>query len=459
MTTPTTVEQVQCLLQKCGASGHNIYDHLSDVVAALVAEQPDDPYEAFERVSESVKALKALQPPANRVTHPLPNSNKEMSSALHEWLKATKRLVQAADPENEVHIAAECPDFLEVNRLLNWAGCGFTASEAFRICCALKRLLASSPGIVSARFWGKVLGIKKDYIIAETRYEGEENMTADQETEEAMDRRGTGSNTYTYFVMHSDGYKWVLLPDVLPSHIATARKIKKLFTGDLDRQIVSFPWFPGREKHLLRATIAIISADTVLCPAGLLQISDEAGDPEEDPEFEFPSAKALASTSAWTHSRPYLTTEGLTVYPDLDEKDERYPALQHQMEEDPILELTRPASEDPNLPDGRQAWNVRLVGDNASYKEASHSTVVLRSNAWPGAVTVCYNKLFASVYCGWGLKHGGHPFFPIAPNDVQLDPPDLEEQPEPQPGDDELSDGASQEVDCSVVRISKIPIG
>lgn len=260
-----------------------------------------------------------------------------------------------------------------------------------------------------------------------------------------MDRRGTGSNTYTYYVMQGNGVKWELLPDVLPSQIATARKIKKLFTGDLNREIVSFPSFPGRERHLLRAVIAIISSETVLCPAGLLQIPEEGGDPEEDPEFEFPPARSLASVDAWTHSRPHLTQGGLSSYPDVDEDDESYSKIQQQMEDDPLLELTRPAKSDPNLPDGRPAWSVRFVGDTATYKDTSNGIVVMRSNTWPGAVTFCRNKLFASVYFGWGLRQGGQPFFPIAPQDVQVDPPDLEEQPEPQPGDEELSDGASHD--------------
>ncbi|KAL8435878.1 hypothetical protein Efla_002122 [Eimeria flavescens] len=440
----TSAEEVQCLLQKCGASGHNVYDHLTDVVAALVAEKPEDPYEAFERISESVKAQKDIRLKAATAEATQPTA-KEASGSLDRWLKSTKRLVNVADPHKDAEISASCPDFLVQNRLLNWAGCGFTEAEAFRLCCALKRLAASSPGMAFARLWGKVLGTQQDYVIAETRFEGEEPAREDQETEEAMDRRGTGVNTYTYYVLQEDTLKWELLPDVLPSHIAIARKIKKLFTGDLNHQVVSFPWFPGRERHLLRAIIAIITSETVLCPAGLFQVQEEGAEAEEDPEYEFPPTKALANIDAWTHVRPHLTQNGLSSYPDPDEEDENYSKLQQQMEEDPILELTRPAKADADLADGRPAWTVRFVGDTATYKETSHGVVAVLSNTWPGAVTVCCNKDYSSFYCGWGLRRGGDPFFPIAPEDVQMDPPDLEEQPEPQPGDEALSDGASHD--------------
>ncbi|KAL8446976.1 hypothetical protein Emed_004733 [Eimeria media] len=470
MARATTVEEVQCLLQKCGKSGHNVYDHLTDLVAALVAEQPEDPYEAFERVSESVKAQKDIkQKPttaaaaaaaaaaadtaaaaaaaadADAAAAAQSTTRAAALDAVEGWVKTTKRLLSTADPTKDADISASCPDFLEENRLLNWAGTGFSQVEAFRICCALKRLASSSPGIASVRFWGKILGIERDYIIAETRFEGEEPVREDQETEETMDRRGTGANTFTYFVLQENGTKWALLPDVLPCHIATARKIKKLFTGNLDRQVISFPWFPGRERHLLRAMIAIISSETVLCPAGLLQAPEEGAEAEEDPDFEFPPAKALATIDAWTHARAHLTQSGLSSYPELDEEDENYAKLQQQMEEDPILEVTRSLKTDADLADGRPAWIVRFAGDTATYKETSHGIVAVLSNSWPGAVTVCCNKVFSSIYCGWGIKHGGDPFFPIAPQDVQTDPPDLEEQPEPQPGDEELSDGASHD--------------
>lgn len=41
------------------------------------------------------------------------------------------------------------------------------------------------------------------------------------------------------------------LPLVTPQQVATARKVKYIFTGDLNAQIKSYPPFPGKEKHLV----------------------------------------------------------------------------------------------------------------------------------------------------------------------------------------------------------------
>ena len=41
------------------------------------------------------------------------------------------------------------------------------------------------------------------------------------------------------------------LPLITPEHVKAARKIKHLFSGDLNAKINSYPPFPGVEKHLV----------------------------------------------------------------------------------------------------------------------------------------------------------------------------------------------------------------
>ena len=50
-----------------------------------------------------------------------------------------------------------------------------------------------------------------------------------------------------------DDEKWQLLPDLEPKDIQAARQTKFLFSGDLERKIITNPFFFRREKHLLRA--------------------------------------------------------------------------------------------------------------------------------------------------------------------------------------------------------------
>ena len=82
--------------------------------------------------------------------------------------------------------------------------------------------------------------------------------------------RGAGSNKNVYFVCNrvclsscsksilfhiQPGDEWVRLPDVTPAQLTCARKIRKMFTGDLTTKICSYPPFPGDESNYLRYTV------------------------------------------------------------------------------------------------------------------------------------------------------------------------------------------------------------
>lgn len=88
--------------------------------------------------------------------------------------------------------------------------------------------------------------------------------------------------------------EWVRLPDVGPTEIAAARKIKVLFSGDLERPIYTNPFFFGTEKVYLRAQIARITQSTVLQPKGVMRTVEdnerevEENTPEEG-ELQLPS--------------------------------------------------------------------------------------------------------------------------------------------------------------------------
>ena len=79
--------------------------------------------------------------------------------------------------------------------------------------------------------------------------------------------RGTGVNTYGYWVANSPMGPWTALEDLNPSDLGAARTIKAHFTGDLDRDIITNPFYFRKEKHFLRAQIARITMTTTLVPA------------------------------------------------------------------------------------------------------------------------------------------------------------------------------------------------
>ena len=82
--------------------------------------------------------------------------------------------------------------------------------------------------------------------------------------------------------MSAAGEPWQKLPRVSPAQISTARVICKLFTGDLDAEVVTFPPFPGTERNYLRAQVARITASTQISPTNYFTTGDE--EEEEEPE-------------------------------------------------------------------------------------------------------------------------------------------------------------------------------
>ena len=90
-----------------------------------------------------------------------------------------------------------------------------------------------------------------------------------------MEAPGSGVNTYNYWVSHQSLGEWTKLPELLPSDIDAARSIKVMFTGDLERDIITNPFFKGKEKNYLRAQIARISHSTTLCPKDTFKVNEE----------------------------------------------------------------------------------------------------------------------------------------------------------------------------------------
>ena len=61
-----------------------------------------------------------------------------------------------------------------------------------------------------------------------------------------------------------------------------ARRIKHTFSGDLNRDIFTNPFYFQKEKVYLRAQIARIASSTFLTPAGLYAFQEESTREIED---------------------------------------------------------------------------------------------------------------------------------------------------------------------------------
>ncbi|XP_052020237.1 radial spoke head protein 4 homolog A [Apodemus sylvaticus] len=469
------------LLSTSSKSGLNLYDHLSKVLTKILDERPADVVDIIENISQDVKTAHF-----NKKLDMLRNEN-EMLPA-YEIAETQKALflqghLEGADSELEEEIAeSSLPNVMESAYYFEQAGVGLGTDETYRVFLALKQLTDTHP-IQRCRFWGKILGLEMNYIVAEVEFrDGEDEEEVDEEgIAEERDNGGseagegeeeelpkslykapqaipkeesrTGANKYVYFVCNVPGRPWVRLPSVTPAQIVTARKIKKFFTGRLDAAVVSYPPFPGNESNYLRAQIARISAGTHVSPLGFYQFGEEEGEEEEveggrdsyeeNPDFEgIQVIDLVESLSNWVHHVQYILPQGRCNWFNPIQKDEEEEEEEDEEkgEEPDYIEqevgppLLTPISEDleiQNIP----AWTTRL----SSNLIPQYAIAVLRSNLWPGAYAFSNGKKFENFYVGWGHKYSVENYtppgpppvyqeYPSGPEITEMDDPSVEEE-------------------------------
>jgi len=423
-----------------------IHEHLGKVVDRVVAENPKDAFGLVEVLSRLVK--ESANVPA---CTPGPTEQElEERSAYSQKLKVLNTV--PVEDEAPVPLCA-IPDYMEEADLLSWAGVGFGDIESYKITCSLRSLAAKEKdaGLQKLRFWGKILGTDRDYYVAEAQSDAGGDVP---EEEPDMEAPGSGVNQYIYYVTNDLCEDWTKLPDLKPREIVAARQIKKVCSGDLKAKVVTVPYFPGTEAVYLRAQIAQITADTVLCMNGYLKLEDEENPEEspivEDPEFalKLPGAAELQKLGTWTHYCPHILKNGRTTHkeiPDLEEESEETAeanaeirAMMLEKENDPKPPVLRTAAEDA------LKWVVKQSGDDAIYKDPmpgteenpvrkprSNFVTTVRSLTWPGAVCVARGAQFTNLYIGYGVRAGMQDFFLRAPPDVQDEPEDRGEVEEP----------------------------
>lgn len=160
---------------------------------------------------------------------------------------------------------------IEEAKLFEKAGVGFGEETTYIIFKAVERFCVTKQ-IKEAKFWGKILGRQRDYYILECAAEGGE----EGELPPDVEPKGTGVNKNTYWVatdlLAGD---WKELPNITPDQLNASRKIKYIFTGDLERQVYTNPHFKGKEAHLLKCQIVRISFSCQIVPRTMFNVNAE----------------------------------------------------------------------------------------------------------------------------------------------------------------------------------------
>ncbi|NXP05822.1 RSH4A protein, partial [Thinocorus orbignyianus] len=462
------------LLESSTTSGLNLYDHLANMLTKILDEQPRNAVDIIENISKDVKWAQFQKKM---------DTLRDEPEILRTFEAAEKRkaLFLKPDGEGDEELEEEIgetplPNVMETAFYFEQAGIGLSKDEFYHIFLALKKLVSVQP-VRTCRFWGKILGLEMNYIIAEVQYhEGEEEEETEEEevTEERekevdeaenvdeekekeyeppvstykpppvipKEENGTGANKYVYFVCNEPGKPWVKLPPVTPAQIVCARKIKKFFTGRLDAPVVTFPPFPGNEANYLRAQIARISAGTQISPIGFYQFAEEEGDEEEEteagrdtyeenPDFQPLSVSEMVdSLSAWVHNVQSILKQGRCVWlnplqkseeeeeNEEEEKQEEPDEPQEEIQQEIGPPLLTPLSEDEgiqNIPAWTAQPSTNLI--------PQYAVAVLQSNRWPGAYAFASGRRFDNVYFGWGHKYSPENYSPTLPPPAQAEYP------------------------------------
>ncbi|XP_006871531.1 PREDICTED: radial spoke head protein 6 homolog A [Chrysochloris asiatica] len=476
------------LLQTSVRCDLSLYEHLVNLLTKLLNQRPEDPLSILESLNRTTQ-WEWFHPKLDML-----RDDPEMQPT-YEMAEKQKALFirSSAGGEGDQEIEEEVtetpvPNIMEKAFYFEQAGIGLGSDESFRIFLALKQLVEQQP-ILTCRFWGKILGLKRSYLVAEVEFrDGEEESEEEQLSEmldsgEVLEAHGeeegeedeekvadlipkstwkppavipkeesrSGANKYLYFVCNEPGRPWTRLPHVTPTQIVHARKVKKFFTGYLDAPVISYPPFPGNEANYLRAQIARISASTHISPLGFYQFGEEEGDEEEEggagrdsfeenPDFEgIPVLELVDSLANWVHHTQHILPQGRCTWvnplqkleeeEELGEEEEKADEGLEDVEQEVGPPLLTPLSEDAEIMH-LSPWTARL----SCSLSPQYSVAIVRSNLWPGAYAYASGKKFENIYIGWGHKYSPENFNPALPAPIQQEyssGPDIIEMNDP----------------------------
>ncbi len=199
----------------------------------------------------------------------------------------------------------------------------------------------------SIKFWGKILGSSSDYYILYGVFkEFSESLDFNKLLHE---KKGTeGLNKYLFWVSNNFLEDWYELPDITSEQMICSRNFKYYFSGDLNKEVKSFNYFPGREAHLLKCQILRIMHGANIVPADYLRIKPAEGDLENrvvelNDEYVIPtSAEEMKEAEKWVHEHGNILLAGRLIYLNTGDAEK----LAAMLEKEPYIDRLRPIAQD-----------------------------------------------------------------------------------------------------------------
>lgn len=242
-------------------------------------------------------------------------------------------------------------------------------------------------------------------------------------------------NKFVYWACNSPLEAWTQLPDLAPSDIQAARDVKVFFTGDLEKRIVTNPFFFKREKNFLRAQISRIAFGTTIVPKGMYRATEENPKEIEDNNpvegaIVIPSTLVMGKIEMWVHHTQNILRCNRITHPDQGgEGDDSAEVMKKIEAADPYESRLKSISLDSRVKGGLPSWVVKHCGEQDVFgtpknpnDKQNFGTVVVKSLQWPGAHTFFTGGKWTSIYVGDGLKHEQKSYYPVFPPKIREDP-------------------------------------
>ncbi|KAK2580599.1 hypothetical protein KPH14_007718 [Odynerus spinipes] len=172
------IRRAKKFLQKYSSeSGDSLYDHLSDLLAKILAERPRNAVDVFEEYSRRLKEerfktqtdhLRDVYVPPARY-----EDAKKLIQLFQDANSTTEDVENRMDDEEEIEKKKEIPNTLDLLFYFEQTGVGLPRSEMVLLNLTIRKLASSVP-LKNLRFWGKILGNPKNYYVVEAELQEEE---------------------------------------------------------------------------------------------------------------------------------------------------------------------------------------------------------------------------------------------------------------------------------------------
>ncbi|XP_054010347.1 radial spoke head protein 6 homolog A [Hylaeus anthracinus] len=160
-------------------SGDSLYDHLTEVLAKIIAEKPRNAVDIFEEYSRKVKEERFKTQTNHLRDLYVPPTQYEDAKKVINLIKTVQQLDQnegetlGEDEEEDEGKRKKKPNMLDLLFYFEQTNIGLPRDEMVVLNLSLRKLLAEAP-IENIRFWGKILGSPKNYYVVEADLQQEE---------------------------------------------------------------------------------------------------------------------------------------------------------------------------------------------------------------------------------------------------------------------------------------------